>query len=405
MTRRRARTVAAALWRPLQFLLYAASGVVPRDRRLWAFGTWGDRYADNAAAVFDRLLETPRPGVRAVWISASPHVVRRLRARGASAHLRWTPAGVWAAARAGVHVYDSTPRDVHFWVSRGALLVLLRHGIGMKKIERALDAPSHRLYQLFHGRGLRRWFWRVALPWHLPVPDLVTACSPEHADQAPAYFGVDRDRVVITGFPRHDRLARPVEPDPGAIPVVGPPMSTDRPVILYLPTLRERRGSSWLDLDALASVAREHGVTIAVKLHPVEHEAVAKSCRAAGGDAEVRLVRSDADALDLYPHAAALITDVSSTAFDFLLMDRPIVHFIPDRESLEAKRPLHSRLEELAVGPVCTDTESLSRSLRIADEPRWRCRRAEMSRRFHTHPPGGASDRVIDAITRLVGCA
>lgn len=395
------RTVAGAICRPAQLALYLLSGLVPRDSGLWAFGTWGDRYADNAAAVFERLQEEAPAGVRAAWISASPAVVRRLRERGARAHLRWTPSGMWAAIRAGVHVYDSTPRDVSFWLSRGAHLVLLRHGIGMKKIERAIDTPSHRLYHLFHGGGVQRWLWRLALPWHLPVPALVSACSPEHADQAPAYFGVERGRVVITGFPRHDRLAERVVPEPAAIPVVGPPLSNDRPVVLYLPTLRESYRREWLDLGALRRAARDNNVTIAIKLHPIEHGSAPAELSQAGRESWVRLVEPNVDALDLYPHARALITDVSSTAFDFLLLKRPIVHFLPDRETLEAARPLHSPLEDLALGPICTDAETLSHCLQIADDPRWRRRRSEMSQRVYTHPPGGASDRVIRAIAAL----
>jgi hypothetical protein len=66
-------------------------------------------------------------------------------------------------------MYDTIPKDVNFWLSRGASLVLLRHGIGLKKIERAIDSPDHRLFKLFHGNRLQRFVYGLAMPWHSPI--------------------------------------------------------------------------------------------------------------------------------------------------------------------------------------------------------------------------------------------
>src|SRR4051794_2371826 len=74
---------------------------VPRDPRLVAMGSPLDRFADNAAYLYvhlserstEQLAETvgdePR-GLRPVWVSGSPEVVRRLRSFGYRAERRWS---------------------------------------------------------------------------------------------------------------------------------------------------------------------------------------------------------------------------------------------------------------------------------------------------------------------------
>jgi len=46
----------------------------------------------------------------------------------------------------------------------GAARVLLRHGVGMKRIDRGIDVPSHRMYKLFHGRWWQGKRVRVDAP-------------------------------------------------------------------------------------------------------------------------------------------------------------------------------------------------------------------------------------------------
>ena len=200
--RNAARHAAGFVFRPLQFAIYALAGLFPRDPNTWAFGTWsGKRFADNAAALFLHAADANRPDIRTVWITRRRAVRDQLRRDGHRAHFTWSPAGVWWGLRAGVYIYDSVPRDLNFWLSRGAMLALLRHGIGMKKVERAIDAPDHRLFKLFHGRPVERTFWRIALPWHTPVPDTSIACSPTHVAQAVRFYAIDPTRVHVTGFP------------------------------------------------------------------------------------------------------------------------------------------------------------------------------------------------------------
>lgn len=395
------------VFRPLQFLVYALSGLMPRDPKVWAFGTWsGTRFADNAAALFEHMAQRPEDhGIRTVWITRRRTVRDQLRRRGHRAHLSCSPTGIWWGLRAGVYIYDSTPRDLNFWLSRGAQYALLRHGIGMKKVERAIDATNYRLYKLFHGRPLERTFWRLALPWHVPTPDLSIACSPTHAAQAVAFYGVDPAHVHITGFPRHDRLAAVGPPTRTGFPTIGRPVPTDRPVFLYLPTFREGFGAQSFDWAGLQRAAAAADVTIAIKLHVVDAERGVRALSDIARASHLRLITPTVDPIDLYPNADGLITDYSSVAYDLLLLDRPVIHLVPDLDHYIADRPLLGPFEDLAIGPICRLVDELPAALndvggtgRAASA----AHRDDLRRLFYTHDPGGASQRVVEVISSFV---
>ncbi|MEZ5246664.1 MAG: CDP-glycerol glycerophosphotransferase family protein [Acidimicrobiales bacterium] len=390
------------LLRPLQFLGYALVGFVPRRMDQWAFGCWsGHRFGDNAGAVFSYLAEHPEHGLRTAWITNERSIRHQLRAEGHRCYTAWSPGGMWFAARAGVFVYDSLPKDINFWLSRGARLVHLRHGIGIKKIERAIDAPGHRLYKLFHGTPLQRLVWRTLLPWHVPTPDLLMSCSPIHASQGEWLYGVPPDRIRITGFARHDRLlASPIQ-DRSAIPTFGRKVPDDRPVFIYLPTFREGLGRQAFDWDVLDAAAADAGITIAVKLHFVDADRGVLGTDQVTRSEHLRMVDPMIDPSETYPHADGMITDFSSAPFDFMLLERPIVYYVPDAEDFTRARPLMYRLEEIAVGPICVDGPALTAALTAARDQglgAHRERYEQLRDLFHTYPPGDASARVVDAV-------
>lgn len=395
-------SVVSVVLRPAQFLLYALAGLVPRRAGQWSFGCWsGHRFGDNAGAVFEHLSEHPVDGVSIAWITNEPVIRAQLRAEGHRAYTAWSPAGIWWTLRSGVFVYDSLPKDINFWTSRGANLVLLRHGIGIKKIERAIDATDHRLYQLFHGSALQRLFWRIVLPWHLPVPDLLMACSPTHATQGHWFYGTDTDKIRITGFARHDALLDGAPQDRTSIPTVGPEIPADRPVFVYLPTFREGMARQSFDWEVLAAAAEAADVTIAVKLHYVDADRGVLGVDQLDDSTHLRMIDPYMDPSDAYPHADGMISDFSSAPFDFMLLERPIIYYIPDLESFTDHRPLMYDLEDVAVGPLCETADQLADALLAARRDgigAHRARYDELRHRFHTYPPGGASQRVVDAI-------
>ena len=62
-----------------------------------------------------------------------------------------------------------------------------------------------------------------------------------------------------------------------------------------------------------------------------------------------------------------LVTDYSSVAFDYVLLDRPAVFYMPDLEQYQAERGFFYELEEYLYGPVAQDTSALIKAILAGD--------------------------------------
>jgi len=396
--------IIGGLLRPLLFLIYWLSGYFPRDPRRWVFGSWdGQRFTDNSAALFRYVAQRRESGVEPVWISRDAGIVRALRAQGLPAHYAWSPAGIYACATAGVYVYSGLTKDVNHWLSRGARRVLLRHGVGVKKIERSIDNPRHHLYKLFRGNLLQRLGWAYLLPWHTVRPDLATATSPEHGRQGEAFFGIGPESIAVTGFPRNDELLAGVRPDlPADLQAaLGAARRVGKRIFLYLPTFRDDKAqlaSTWKELDAAAGQA---GALLLVKLHFVDARR--------GLDSDVHgldnLYVADAalDPNSLFTVVDGLVSDFSSVIYDFMLTRKPVVFYVPDYEQYLNSRSLYFDFDEVTPGPKARDTAELARALRDTagdGKHAWAKQYEEVLARFHTYQQPGASQRVYEEIVR-----
>lgn len=398
------RAASVAL-RPLQFALYAISGLIPRRDDLWVFGSWGGhRFADNAAAFFLFCNEQLDSNIETVWISRSRDIVRTLRDQGLTAHWIWSLRGVAATTRAGVHLFDCFSKDINHWLSNGAKLVNLWSGVPLKTFERDIDNPDNRYHQLFHGSWPVRTVLGIAMPWHLKRPDLIIATSEETAEITKRAFDLPASAVAVTGFPRNDAVVDARDAASVSLPAAfSRAVDSGRPVFLYLPTFRDS-GRPFIDVDwdQVAALMERLDAWFFLKLHPVD-----------AGEFELNSERvaqlpRDVDVYELLPHTSALISDYSSIIFDYMLLDRPIIYYVPDLdEFVTSSRSLNFDPEEIAVGPVCRTPEELLEAVQqvatgATDSGISGDARRRVVRRLHTYADADSSRRVLEAMSMLV---
>ncbi|MDH3647972.1 MAG: CDP-glycerol glycerophosphotransferase family protein [Gammaproteobacteria bacterium] len=398
------KTLFGVLARPLLFLIYFLSGFFPRNRHKLVFGSWsGHRYTDNTGALFEYLIREGNPKPSVVWISRESKIVRQLRERGLSAFHAWSPGGLLACLTAGIYVVDGLTKDINHWTSRGAQRVLLRHGVGIKNVERAIDSPSHHLYKLFHGNLFEKLFWRFLLPWHTIQPDFIIATSPEHARQAEVYYGVDSSRIEVTGFPRNDQLYTNMADDIDAhvLHWLDESRQAGLPVFLFLPTFRDnqpRLPFSWIELN---EIAQRVGVRILFKLHYVDdRRGVAKGLPR---QSHICLADASIAPASLFHKVDALISDYSSVIYDFMLTRKPIVFFVPDYEQYSLSRSFFYDYETVTPGPKVTDMPGLEAALRNVTEhghSKWAAEYERVLDKFHTFKDAGSCERTYAEILR-----
>lgn len=386
------------------FPLYFLSGFIARRPDIWVFGSWGGyRYADNAAAFFEYCHATIGKQVRLVWISRDRGIISDLRDRGYEAHWLWSPGGLAACLRARLYIFDSFLKDINFWPSRGAVAVNLWSGVPLKTFERDIDNPQSRYYRLFHGSLPERSFLSMMMPWHVKRPDLIIATSEVTREITRAAFDVPATSVVTTGFPRNDILfsraqgatdTREDWPDSFVSAV-----EAGRFIFMYLPTYRDS-GKPFLNIEwpALDTLMADLGASFFFKFHPDDK---------GGFDGHLENVIELPQKIDIYSLLGAtdaLISDYSSITFDYMLLDRPIIYYVPDLdEFISSSRSLYFHPADVAAGPMCSDPEALlatladtARKLEPENEDlqRWE----EARRRFNTYFDGDSCQRTLELI-------
>ena len=119
-------------WGQLLLLpIYWCSFLVPRDRKIWLFGsTFGRRFADNPRYLYLYISQHKKKyGIRPIWISHNREIVSFLEKNGYEAYYYHSLRGIWYALRGKVYLYDNYSKDINFWQSGGAVKVNLWHGI------------------------------------------------------------------------------------------------------------------------------------------------------------------------------------------------------------------------------------------------------------------------------------
>ena len=351
------------------------------------YTSFGGRYSDSPRAVHEALTARGRTDVEHTWLADPAHQAsfpagtRTVRYGG--------PECVAALEAADVLVSnDHVPLD---WDKRpGSVYLQTWHGTPLKRIHHDVRwAPPGRLERL--DADVARWD-------HLLSPNRASTDRLRHA------FGF-RGPIHETGYPRNDLLS---SPDRFAVrdavrAELGIPDGTR--VVLYAPTWRDDvvfggEGPGFalqLDLeDFTRRLGRDH--VLLLRLHSM----VAGRLEMPPG-APVVDVSAYRDVRDLYAAADLLVTDYSSTMFDFAVTGRPILFFTYDlahyRDEL---RGFYFDLTADPPGPLLTTSAELIDAIRDVDAVAAAHRNAyaRFRRTFCHLEDGHATDRVLDLFFR-----
>jgi CDP-glycerol glycerophosphotransferase len=349
------------------------------------YTSFSGRYSDSPRAVYEALAARADGDVEHTWL-AHP------------AHEHWFPAGtrtvrygspecIAALEAADVLVSnDHVPLD---WRKRpGAVYLQTWHGTPLKRIHHDVRwAPPGRLERLDDD---------VALWDHLLSPN---RASTERLRRAFRFTGP----IHETGYPRNDLLSSPARSAvrDSVRNELGIPDGAR--VVLYTPTWRDDvvfNGSGpgfalQLDLEDFARRLGDDHVLL-LRLHSM----VADQLDMPPG-APVIDVSRYRDVRDLYVAADLLVTDYSSTMFDFAITGKPILFFTYDLEYYRDElRGFYFDLTAAAPGPLLRTSEELVGAIRdvqaVAAEHREAY--ARFRETFCHLEDGHATDRVLDLL-------
>jgi CDP-glycerol glycerophosphotransferase len=342
------------------------------------------RFSDSPRALY-RPLRERLPEASHVWLADPTH---RHGFPADATTVPWgTPECVEVLEGADL-VVANTHTDVPWRKRADATYLQTWHGTPLKRIHRdVLWAPPGRLDRLDDD----------VAQWDLLVSP--NSASTPRLRQAFRYEG----EVIETGYPRNDVLSGPDADARRAAVRAELGIDDGKTVVLYAPTWRddavfEEGGKDFalaLDVDAFQRGLGDDHVLL-LRLHYMLTGRLA-----AIDHPSVRDVSAHPDVSDLYLAADALVTDYSSTMFDFAVTGRPQLFFTYDLEDYADRlRGFYFDFAPIAPGPlVRTNGELLDALADLASvATQYSDRYASFRETFCHLEDGHATDRVIDRL-------
>lgn len=297
---------------------------------------------------------------------------------------------IWHALKAKVIVMDHTPIDA---ILKQALQycqkIQMWHGIPLKKIGGIVN------YKDVHF-------------------DLVVSTSTFVTEYAFSKVFASHD-FVHSGYPRNDVLVSGVK-DKRTLAMVEMPIyehikKNNFQTIIYMPTYRENSfASNPIDFDKLNIFAKESNLFILIKLHPFNDLDYFDKL----DDSRFHFHKNYSERIlfyptgkDIYPllhESALLITDYSSIYFDYLLLDKPIIFFVYDKDEYTTTRgDFMLDFESSTPGTKCITFDALLEAIQnnLLNDTFKQDRLVLRKKLFETHH-SNASEMLEKALTDLV---
>lgn len=313
---------------PANALLYNISKLwYRRDPRLWVFGTHeGMKYDDNARYLFEHVNREHGQEIRCVWLAANEEVADTVRKTGGEAYTFDSEEGRKTARRAGVAIYTNGLDDFGPWPKTGgAKLVFLGHGVGFKQTYNAKYSGTALIIKKMMDK-IFSWIQRdltIATSEFNKSQRISIASLPSHAN------------IAITGQPRND-IFRQQGLRKKVFKALG--LQEDQHLILYLPTYRSQEtGNDSLKniILNLCNSTELHYVLVktdsvfVAKLHPLT-----PSFDIPENDRFRIMNYQEVESnQELLAAGDILVTDYSSVCVDFSLLQRPVIFYLPDKDT------------------------------------------------------------------------
>ena len=357
--------------------LTPANSVIPKNRRsILIYSNLGLR--DNAGSLYDYLISHGYNSRYRITVGCEDHK----------------------------ELTSSAPENVRFVSPARALFTFLRCGYMFYSFGKfpVMPAKKQTVVNLWHGMPLKtvgslekdrsfdgKCFFTYTIATSPLFEEIMSKC-----------FCCPRDKVLLTGQPRCDKL---FEKNAGK-----------KKLILWLPTyrtserLRSRNsqlsGSTGLPtsdtaekLKRLDGLLSELGFKLVIKPHPLQDPSgQLPKFKNIAFISEKTLRRRKTDIYDLMKMSCALITDYSSVSFDYLLLDRPIAYTLDDLDSYSDQRgftvadPL-----SLMAGEHITGIDGLCGFIRdtAAGKDKYRAERRELNNIVNSAQDGHSCERIL----------
>jgi CDP-glycerol glycerophosphotransferase len=223
--------------------------------------------------------------------------------------------------------------------------------------------------------------------------DFLVSPSPYCSEVFAKTFGYTGN-ILETGYPRNDLLTQGLDKRDlirRSLGITDPKQL----VVLYAPTWRDSKRTATGNWKPVNFMEGSLGSDVAVLFRGHTNTHSAHSDQVAKGSVDVTNYKNVAE---LYLAADVLVTDYSSSMFDFSITGKPMIFLAPDLDDYVAKRGFYFDFEQLAPGPILRDASFLRKALENIEQQKreYAARYLAWQEKFNKLEDGLASKRVVD---------
>ena len=373
----------------------------PVDEKLVVFESyWGKSYSCSPRAIYEGMLRDSRfENYRFIWsfedVQAHQYLLGNPRTSLVKRNSREYHQ---AFARAKFWIYNMsvpeymTPQEEQIYVETW-------HGTPLKRV--GCDTIYESDYRRSREDTIAAFEKKGAKVDYLLSPSVF------YDQVITSAFGLERSHnekaVVHTGYPRNDYLYRYDPKDREEIRrKLGIPEG--KKLLLYTPTWRENQYSDQgkftyhteLDLEKLFEILGEDYLLLYRSHHHVSSYDLSPNYQS-----QVMDVTKVEDINELYIISDMLITDYSSTLFDYGNLGRPMIFYMYDLEEYQNQiRGFYFDVEELP-GPIVKTTKELAEAvLDLSEHFQYGEKYQKFQKKFNTYEDGSATERTLNLLLR-----
>ncbi len=336
----------------IKYMVYSLNTKNKRDPNIWVFGEWyGKRTGDNSTFLANYVVENHKD-VQAYWFCDPSCDTSDLDDRikvidySSAEAIRLSKQAAVAVMNEGI--VDLNTNNYNYFGN--ALKVNLWHGMMWKKIVNDMKEYS--------GDTLVNRVRNKVYKY-----DLFESISEEYTKHIKTGFSIEQSAIVNSGFPRnqlfYDKFAIA---DNRKKVRAGANIEEDSFVIVYLPTFRDSHSKpfsfSEIQDENFWNWATENKVYFLQKAHE-------KDTSSFSGERDNVININSFSAQELMAASDMLVTDYSSCFFDYLLMDKPIVHYLYDYDYYRNEdRGVYYDREEVVCGDTPESIDDLIKAIK-----------------------------------------
>jgi len=355
-------------------------------------------FGDNARALFEYMLSIGLNNeYELVWLVSQPE--RYANKYKDIKNVKFLPSH-------NILSYDNETQMAYYEALCLAKYIFTTDGYGFARNAR----PDQIRVQLWHGQGFKRRVNRTRCEHRY---EYMTVSSEMYARLYADMFGLREDQMIISGYPREDCLFHPIDDWKTRLNI---PRASK--YIFWLPTFRsvgvgklaylsEKRETGDLPLivsekmlETLNRNLTEKDIVLIIKLHPLQRRDAVYEIEMSNivllenSDMKER----DIDIYNILGHADALISDYSSVAVDFTVLNRPIAFTLDDYREYEEKRGLNwPNIHDWLPGKELFSFDDLMEFIEeiAKNEDTTKEKRMEIAKRFHDFFDDKCSARLL----------